>query len=76
MEGGAGERPDTETHPNKLKAVCSCCHPLSQSDFYLSLGNSFEGPDVFILLAGAYLCVCVVVCLWQGEVPAHDSQAK
>lgn len=29
-------------------------------DFYLSLGNSVEGPDVSILLAS--VCVCVCVC--------------
>lgn len=68
---GAQWREGPEPHPNNLKDVCSkaaACHPLKQPDFYLSLGNSFEGPDVSILLAKACLCVRVLyVCLWQDQ---------
>lgn len=62
--GGRGQRSAGHRAASKLtKAVSSqaaaACHPLMPSDFYLSLGNSFKGLDVSIVLVTA--CVCCVV---------------
>lgn len=60
----------------KRRAVCSqaaaACHPLMQPDFYLSLGNSFEGSDVFIVMAWGCLCVCIC----SRARSKHDSRVK
>lgn len=60
-------REGPEPHLNNLNDLCTQAATL---DFFLSLGNCFEGPDISIVFARACLCVCLCarVCVWQGEV--------